>query len=60
MKAMTTPKPKARRRLGFLNEQIEVPDDFDRMYADEILALFEGKDVPSIAEAIASDENDTE
>ncbi len=31
------------RRLGFMAGEIVVPDDFDRMGADEIAALFEGK-----------------
>jgi prevent-host-death family protein len=31
-------------RLGMLAGQIKVPDDFDRMYEDEIVALFEGTD----------------
>lgn len=30
-------------RTGFLKGQIDVPDDFDSMAADEILALFEGR-----------------
>lgn len=32
--------PKAPRRLGFLAGEISVPDDFDRMGAAEIAALF--------------------
>lgn len=32
--------PATPRRLGFLVGEIEVPDDFDRMGADEIAALF--------------------
>jgi prevent-host-death family protein len=32
--------PAEARRLGFLAGEIEVPDDFDRMGADEIAALF--------------------
>jgi prevent-host-death family protein len=32
--------PPAPRRLGFLAGEIAVPDDFDRMGADEIEALF--------------------
>lgn len=31
------------RRLGFMAGEIVVPDDFDRMGAVEIAALFEGK-----------------
>ncbi len=32
------------RRIGFLDGQFTVPDDFDTMFADEILAMFEGED----------------
>ena len=32
-------KPKLK-RFGFLKGQIKVPDDFDRMYDDEIAKLF--------------------
>lgn len=32
--------PTEPRRLGFLKGEIEVPDDFDTMAADEIAALF--------------------
>ncbi|MCX7111366.1 MAG: type II toxin-antitoxin system prevent-host-death family antitoxin [Proteobacteria bacterium] len=31
------------RRLGFMQGEIQVPDDFDRMGADEIEALFQGR-----------------
>ena len=31
------------RRLGFMQGEIEIPDDFDRMGADETEALFHGK-----------------
>ena len=58
--AMTIPKPGAKRRLGFMEGQIEIPDDFDHMHADDIVALFEGDDVPTVAEAKASGEGDTE
>jgi prevent-host-death family protein len=34
----------APKRFGFLAGQISVPDDFDTMGADEIVALFEGRD----------------
>jgi prevent-host-death family protein len=34
--------PPQRRRLGLLKGQCAVPDDFDRMAADEIADLFEG------------------
>ena len=36
--APTTPQ-----RFGFLKGQFSVPDDFDRMCEDEIIALFEGE-----------------
>jgi hypothetical protein len=31
------------KRLGFLEGQFDVPDDFDRMHRDEIVRLFEGE-----------------
>jgi prevent-host-death family protein len=31
-----------KRRTGFLAGQFSVPDDFDRMHAEEIVRLFEG------------------
>lgn len=34
----------ATRRIGFLDGEFEVPDDFDTMFADEIQAMFEGED----------------
>jgi prevent-host-death family protein len=37
-------KPKAaKQRLGFMEGQVKVPDDFDTMFADEIQAMFEGR-----------------
>ena len=35
--------PRAPRRFGFLAGQISVPDDFDTMMQDEIIAMFEGE-----------------
>ena len=40
--ALTTPEAGQTRRLGFFAGQITVPDDFDRMGADEIAKLFGG------------------
>ena len=34
-------------RIGFLKEQISVPDDFDTMCSDEIIAMFLGEDEDS-------------
>ncbi len=34
---------KLKRRLGGLEGQIKVPDDFDRMFEDEIAEMFYGK-----------------
>ncbi|PZR33100.1 type II toxin-antitoxin system Phd/YefM family antitoxin [Caulobacter segnis] len=31
-------------RIGFMAGEYEVPDDFDSMFAEEILEMFEGKD----------------
>lgn len=45
--------------MGFMSGQIKVPADFDRMYADEIIALFEGDDVPAITEVEALGEGGT-
>jgi prevent-host-death family protein len=30
-------------RIGFMEGEFEVPDDFDTMFAEEIRAMFEGK-----------------
>jgi len=38
--ALEAPEPEHTRRLGFLNGEISVPDDFDRMGQHEIEALF--------------------
>ncbi|EKV26141.1 Prevent-host-death protein [Caenispirillum salinarum AK4] len=40
--AIEAPPAQKQRRLGFLKGQIKVPDDFDRMGAEEIEALFGG------------------
>ena len=37
---LDSPEPRERCRLGFLAGEIEVPDDFDRMGAEEIEVLF--------------------
>jgi hypothetical protein len=38
--AIDAPEPAQIRRLGFLAGQLAVPDDFDRMGQEEILAQF--------------------
>lgn len=40
--ALDAPSSSQMQRLGFLSGQIKVPDDFDRMGAVEIEALFGG------------------
>lgn len=40
--AVPTPPAKPTNRLGFMKTQFKVPDDFDSMHAEEILAMFEG------------------
>ena len=40
--AVDAPEPGAASRTGFLQGQISVPPDFDRMGSAEIQALFEG------------------
>lgn len=37
-------QPKPLRRIGFLKGQIQVPEDFDEMGADEIVKMFEGNE----------------
>jgi prevent-host-death family protein len=39
---LDSPAPSHIRRLGFMEGEIEVPDDFDRIDAEEIRKLFEG------------------
>ncbi len=38
--SLETPTPGQIQRIGFMNGQIQVPDDFDRMGAGEIEQLF--------------------
>ena len=40
--AYAGPQPSQPRRVGFLTGDVDVPDDFDTMLADEIAAQFEG------------------
>jgi prevent-host-death family protein len=35
---------KGKRRVGFLDGKFSVPDDFDTMFEDEIIAVFEGRE----------------
>ncbi len=43
MRVVAIDAPAAPRRLGFMvDHQFTIPDDFDRMDADEIAELFEG------------------
>ena len=39
---MDTPEAGQKKRLGFLVNQIKVPDDFDTMGAEEIQTIFQG------------------
>ena len=41
--AIDAPEPKKARRVGFMEGQIKVPDDFDTMFATEIEEMFYGK-----------------
>ena len=43
VKVVTLDAPAAPRRFGFMDGEIEIPDDFDRMFEDEIVAMFEGE-----------------
>jgi len=40
--ALDGPPKASMRRMGFLEGQYTIPDDFDRMGEDEIVRLFEG------------------
>ncbi len=42
--AVSAPGPEDRSRTGFLAGRISVPDDFDRMGANEIGRMFEGSE----------------
>jgi len=42
--ALDAPEPKEMKRFGFMKGQIEVPEDFNTMGADEIIAMFEGEE----------------
>jgi prevent-host-death family protein len=35
---------KGKRRVGFLDGKFNVPDDFDTILEDEIIAMFEGRE----------------
>jgi prevent-host-death family protein len=43
VKVVPLDAPEKPRRIGFMDGEIKIPDDFDRMYEDEIVALFEGE-----------------
>jgi prevent-host-death family protein len=43
VKVVPLDAPAAPRRIGFMEGEIEIPDDFDRMFEAEIQAMFEGK-----------------
>jgi prevent-host-death family protein len=40
---LDAPPAREMKRLGFMAGQIEVPDDFDTMFADEIERMFYGE-----------------
>ena len=42
--AVDAPAPGHKRRVGFMEGRISVPDDFDRMGAEEMAALFETRE----------------
>ena len=43
VKVVPLDAPPAPQRLGFMKGEIQVPDDFDRMFEAEIQAMFEGE-----------------
>jgi len=40
---LETREEPGKRRIGFLDGQFKVPDDFDTMFAEEIEEMFSGK-----------------
>ena len=44
VEAIDTPAPKPKRRMGFMEGQFNVPDDFDEMGREEIEKMFYGDD----------------
>jgi prevent-host-death family protein len=43
VKVVAIDAPAQPRRIGFLEGQIDVPDDFDTMFSEEIEAMFYGE-----------------
>lgn len=37
------PEERAKRRIGFLEGEVNLPEDFDTFMQDEIIAMFDGK-----------------
>jgi len=44
VKVVPLDAPRKPQRLGFLEGQIDVPDDFDTMFQDEIIRMFYGEE----------------
>ena len=44
VEAIDTPAPKSKRRMGFMEGQFNVPDDFDEMGREKIEKMFYGDD----------------
>jgi prevent-host-death family protein len=42
VKVIAVEPPRGVRRLGFMEGEFTVPDDFDMMFQGEIIAMFEG------------------
>jgi prevent-host-death family protein len=40
---LETPEERAKRRIGFMEGELTVPEDFDTFMQDEIVAMFEGE-----------------
>lgn len=41
--SIDSPEPNQVKRIGFLQGQIQVPDDFNQMGSDKVLEMFEGE-----------------
>lgn len=44
VRRLDTPSPDQILRIGFMSGQIRVPEDFNRMHAEEVRRLFEGEE----------------
>ena len=44
VKVVAIDQPTEKRRIGFMEGQFNIPDDFDTMFEEEIIAMFYGQE----------------